>query len=70
MLLKAYINLVSADTYLLGCAGADIPGMGATIITCNYGPVMGTSGSVYIRGTAGSACPDGTTKEAATGLCA
>ena len=70
---KNYANLVSADTYLIGCAGAyygTTPQKTFATITCNYGPGMGTTGSLYKIGEAGTACPAGTTKEAATGLCA
>ena len=74
VILKDYITLASAKTYLVGCAGAyySIPQPERLVlyITCNYGPGMGTTGSVYTRGEAGSACPAGTTKEADTGLCA
>ena len=67
-LMKKYINVVAAETYLIGCAGAYHTTV--IFITCNYGPAgMGTTGAVYKRGQAGSTCPDGTKKEADTGLC-
>ena len=71
--LEQYTNLVWADTWLVGCAGAfygTTPQKTDGIIICNYGPGMGTTGSIYKIGEAGTACPAGTTKEADSGLCA
>ena len=72
--IDAYANVVSAETSLIGCAAANyqLSGYSGTLVyvTCNYGPRMKATGAIYKRGTAGSACPAGTKKEADTGLCA
>ena len=72
--MEAYANVVSAETYLIGCAAANyqLNGYSGTLVyvTCNYGPRMKATVAIYKRGTAGTACPAGTKKEADTGLCA
>ena len=69
-----FIQLIWADTYTVGCAAAEYKN-GMLWIVCDYGPsfynVNGESPDIiYKRGPVASACPAGTTKEIATGLCA
>ena len=66
-----YTQLMWADTYLVGCAAANL--FKSLFVICNYGPrgnnVRKGVGTVYKRGPAGTACPVGTRKDS-TGLCA
>ena len=74
-MISRYTQMMWADSYLIGCGVAILPGARGVpkgiFNVCNYGPAGNMDGeAVYQTGSkAASACPSGTTANSATGLC-